>query len=377
MERMRGMFRARRTILAALLAAAAAVAVQSPAPANASGRQVALFQDDVGLLQNPVPTLQELRHLGVTMVRLNIRWSFIAPNPTSRTRPRFNASDPNAYPAKNWAPYDAVVRAARDDGIQVMFVPTAFAPLWAQGANPGRFGAHYDPDFAFMPQPNQFKQFVQALGRRYPSVHTWELYNEPNFGEDLAPQAIKRSQVLYSPVMYRALLNAAWAALRSTGHGRDTTLIGALAARGNHIPFFRGGGLPGTYGESPPLEFIRELYCLNPRRRGARAQVPDLDPRLAPVPSAEPGAVQLERVVDPSIPTRKGRRHPAEHDPLPQPELRRLLPASQHVQDARPRPARVSLAQAFFGVEHGVRLHHQPAEPSGAVRLAGHASVLR
>jgi len=40
-----------------------------------------------------------------------------------------------------------------------------------------------------MPSANEYKQFVEALGKRYPSVHTWELYNEPNFGEDLSPRA--------------------------------------------------------------------------------------------------------------------------------------------------------------------------------------------
>ena len=48
--------------------------------------------------------MQELRHLGVGMVRVNVRWSLIAPDPTSRTRPNFNASDPNAYPARRLGP---------------------------------------------------------------------------------------------------------------------------------------------------------------------------------------------------------------------------------------------------------------------------------
>ena len=39
-----------------------------------------------------------------------------------------------------------------------------------------------------MPNANQYKLFVEALAKRYPSVHTWKLYNEPNFGEDLAPR---------------------------------------------------------------------------------------------------------------------------------------------------------------------------------------------
>jgi hypothetical protein len=254
---------ARRGIFASLLAIAAAFAlVALPAPASASSSQVSVFEDDIALFQNPVGTMQELRHLGVTRVRVLIRWSFIAPNANSRKRPSFNASNPNAYPAKNWAQYDAIVAAARADGIQLIFNPTAFAPLWAQGANPQKFGAHYNFEFAFMPSANEYKQFVEAVAKRYPSVHAWELYNEPNFGEDLAPQGINHSTVLYSPVMYRGLVNAAWNALHATGHGRDTIILGALAAHGAHIPSKTKTGLPGAYGETPPLEFIRELYCL-------------------------------------------------------------------------------------------------------------------
>ena len=196
-----------------------------------------------------------------------VRWSDFAPSPTSRTRPNFNAADPNAYPPGVWSQLDAAVAAARADGIQLMLNPTAFAPLWAQGANPQKFGAHYDPNFAFMPSANEYKLFVEAVAKRYPSVHTWELYNEPNFGEDLSPQGINHSTVLYSPVMYRGLVNAAWSALQATGHRRDTTILGALAAAGAHVPSRSGTGLPGAYGETPPLEFIRELYCLTSRYR--------------------------------------------------------------------------------------------------------------
>jgi hypothetical protein len=273
------MIAARRLILASLLGLTALLAaVALPSTASASGRQVSVFEDDVALSANPVATMQEFRHLGVTTVRVLIRWSFIAPNPKSRKRPNFNASNPNSYPAKNWAPYDAIVAAARADGIQLLFNPTAFAPLWAQGANPGRFGAHYNFEFAFMPSANEYRQFVVALGKRYPSVHAWELYNEPNFGEDLAPQGINQSTVLYSPVMYRGLVNAAWSALHATGHGRDTIVVGALAAHGAHVPSKnkRQTGLPGAYGETPPLEFIRDLYCLNSRYKpysGAAARV--------------------------------------------------------------------------------------------------------
>src|SRR5690348_8707497 len=125
-----------RTCLSALAAGLAILAL-IPATAAASHNQVAILQDDAQLYANPDSTLQELRHLGVQMVRVYVRWSFVAPNPNSHRVPRFNASDPDAYPARNWAPLDAIVRGAAARGIQVMMVPTGFAPLWAQGPNPG------------------------------------------------------------------------------------------------------------------------------------------------------------------------------------------------------------------------------------------------
>lgn len=273
-----------RAMLAPVLAAVIA-AVGASSTALASHQQVAILQDDPSLLSTPVSSLQELRQLGVEVVRVSLRWSLIAPSPTSHRRPRFNATNPNAYPAGGWQPYDKIVRAAAADGIGVMFVPTGFAPIWAQGPNPGRYGGRYDPRFAWEPSASEYGAFVRAVGSRYsgtfrppgsdtplPRVGFWELYNEPNFGEDLAPQAIDGSSVLYAPRMYRALAGAGWGALRASGHGADTIVIGALAAAGAQAGPGRldPQGLPGTYGETKPLVFIRELYCLDPNYRPYR-----------------------------------------------------------------------------------------------------------
>jgi len=271
--------------LSVIAAVACVLALLAPSAAVASHTQIAILQDDANLVANPGLTLREMRHLGVQMVRVTLPWSQVAPAGGSRRRPRFNASNPNAYPASNWAVYDTIVRDAQADGLKILFVPSGFAPLWAQGPDPARYAAHYTDKFAFEPSAVQYGEFVHAVGARYsgsftpphsstplPRVSYWELYNEPNFGEDLAPQAIDGSQVLYAPGMYRALADAGWAALQSTGHRADTILIGALAAAGaqagpgRHDP----QGLPGTYGETKPLAFIRALYCLDDSYRPYR-----------------------------------------------------------------------------------------------------------
>jgi hypothetical protein len=96
-------------------------------------------------------------------------------------------------------------------------------------------------------------------------VHFWAIFNEPNFGEDLGPQAIKGSTVSVGPMMYRSLVQTGYRALQATGHGGDTILIGEFAARGISGRPSRGApqGYPGNYGQTKPLQFIRTLYCLD------------------------------------------------------------------------------------------------------------------
>ncbi len=249
--------------------------------ALASTSQLAMFEDDATLQANPQAALQAFKALGVGIVRVYVRWSAIAPNPTSTTRdPTFNAADPAAYPAASWTTYDAIVKDAKALGIQLDLTISGGAPLWAQsGGIPAGFNT---PVYAWQPSAAEYGLFVRALGTRYsgsyvppgqsaplPRVSFWALWNEPNVGKDLAPQASNGSTVLTAPAMYRGLLDTGWSALQATGHGRDTVLIGSLAARGQAAGPGPGrpDGLPGNYGMTKPLAFIRSLYCLDSRYR--------------------------------------------------------------------------------------------------------------
>jgi hypothetical protein len=241
--------------------------------AAASSGQVALLQDP-GLSTNTGAEMLNLRHVGVRVVRVFVRWSDFAPAPYASKRPSFDATNPASYSA--WAPYDQIVRDAAADNMAVLFAVTGGVPKWADG--PGEPSPQSSNDlYAWYPSAAQFGQFYRAVATRYsghyvpcgpcgtlPAVRYWEIYNEPNFGEDLAPQASNSSSYLIAPMLYRSLLAASWSALRATGHGRDTLLIGGLAAQGSQA---RPGrrlpqGLPGQFGESKPLAFLRDLYCL-------------------------------------------------------------------------------------------------------------------
>jgi hypothetical protein len=91
-------------------------------------------------------------------------------------------------------------------------------------------------------------------------VRFWSIWDEPNYGYDLAPQAMAGVEV--SPYLYRGLLDGAWSALHATGHSADTILIGETAPRGANVP--------GVANGMVPLRFLRALYCVDAHFRELR-----------------------------------------------------------------------------------------------------------
>jgi hypothetical protein len=274
-----------RSVLAVAGLALGLFATPSPAPAVASGRQVAMFEEDVHLLTDPVRTLRTLQELGVGVARVTVAWNRFVPAPESSRRPaRFNSADPNAYSAAVWAPYDNLVRAAQAAGVTLDLSVTGPAPLWANGPNKPAGGRHPE----WKPSAVEYGKFVQAITARYtgsytppsqgagnaplPRVSWWEIWNEPNFGQDLAPQATAGSTIFTGAAMYRGLVNAAWNALKATGHTRDTVILGNLDARGSNSRPRRGApeGLPGNFGATKPMQFVRTLYCVDANYRKLR-----------------------------------------------------------------------------------------------------------
>jgi hypothetical protein len=285
---MRLVTRARLLVVAALGAAGFGM-VLGPSTAAASTGQIAMFQDDLQVMTDPAAGLQQLRDLGAGVVRVFVHWDTVAP---FQRPPGFNPSDPASYPG--WTTYDQIVTDAQQEGITVDFAVTGPAPPWATGSGqpaPGGYGE-------WKPSATMFNQFVRAVGTRYsgtynpalgksvpgdptdlPRVRFWEIWNEPNFGMDLAPQAIKGSTIPTAAPMYRSLLDAGWSALGATGHGRDTIVIGNLDARGLSARASRSlpQGLPGNFSATKPMQFVRTLYCVSSTykqlRGGAAASV--------------------------------------------------------------------------------------------------------
>jgi hypothetical protein len=285
----RGSFPHRRSwllqVLAALVLSGAALAVviasnSTGSSARASGRWMgSMFQDDDHLIYTPstatvTRTLATLKRLGVNEIRATVKWSAIAPDSLSRTRPpRFQAIYPADYSPAAWAPYDRLVELAHARGISVNFDVTGPGPLWAnaKGAPSTRYADHW------YLSSREFGEFVRALGLRYsghfkppgsgqalPRVSFWSIWNEPNQPGWLSPQwrSSRGRPVMEAPVLYRAYVNAAFRALLSTGHrpSTDTILVGELAPEG----CVQGVRCiyPRTDWPIPPLPFLRAVYCV-------------------------------------------------------------------------------------------------------------------
>lgn len=230
-----------------------------------------IFEAQSQLLMNPGPTLDALRALGADDVKVFMPWGPMTPNETSRTRPAgFDAASPTAYAAALWAPYDAIIRNAAARGMGVDLAPEAPAPLWATapGVPPGTSAGFVG---SWEPSAKEYELFMHAVGTRYdghytppgqsaplPAVRFWSVWNEPNYGAQLAPQAVDNSTVEVSPLLYRELVDAAWTALGQTGHAGDKILIGEVAPRGQTT-----NGQPGNFSGMVPLRFIRALYCVD------------------------------------------------------------------------------------------------------------------
>ncbi len=235
-----------------------------PAPPHAHLESI--FEDELHLHSDPGGTLDLMRRLGVQEMRVYVAWRAFAPEATSRTPPAgFDGAGPAAYPAGSWAVLDRIVRDATQRGVGIDMTIGGPAPSWALGAD-----APKSTFFSWKPSDQAFGAFVRAVGRRYsgsftpagearplPRVDFWSIWNEPNYGPDLAPQAIDTSTVEVSPELYRGLLDAGWSALQQTGHSRDTILIGETAPRG-----ITTGDNPGNFSGMVPLRFIRALYCV-------------------------------------------------------------------------------------------------------------------
>jgi hypothetical protein len=235
-----------RVLIPAALVAMAMVLPAAPARANST--QASLLQDDPQLIytssKNRTKRLDELQSLGIDIVKVRVNWRYLAPS----KRPHgYNGADPAAY---DWGPYDEVVQGAQSRGMDVLFQVGGSAPEWA---TPGKSAIRN-------PNPAEFGKFVEAVGKRFPSVHMLSVWNEPNLVSWLSPQV--SGKVPQSPRIYRGLLNAAYGGMQRSGHGSDDLFVGEL------LPFSRSSR--NSNKKIRPIAFLRELACVDSHYRPFR-----------------------------------------------------------------------------------------------------------
>ena len=304
-----------------------------PAAAGASPGQYALFQDDALLLEHGdgprQATLDEVRGLGVDMIKVQLNWAAVAPG--ARRKPSgFDATDPAEYPG--WARYDALLADARARGLKVMFALAPPAPGWAtRGTRRDRAGVN-------RPSAREFGRFAEAAARRFPGRRRLD--------------ALERAEPPRPPLPAVGERPAGGAA-HLPRHG---------PRRGARADARRRGRRPDPVRRAAADRQVEHRAEAQPEAAPLPALV--LQPRQARSPAS---------TASPTTPTRARRAVPhralagRRHDPL----------VRAHRARARLRArARAHRGQAAADLEHRVRLPDEPAGPVHGAAIARGAALL-
>jgi hypothetical protein len=188
--------------------------------ASASPRVTYGVKDDAWLAFGPGSLKQRIRtldRLGVGIVSYTLRWDQIAVK-----RPKYpRYSGARAY---TWGSSDGVLQALHRHRIPAL-VGIWGTPRWANG---GR-GPNFAPT-----SPKAIRDFAHAAAQRFPWVHRWLIWNEPNQSRFLRPTM---------PAVYvNQILNPAYAALHASS---ETNLV--------------GGGVTAPRGDVSPVAWIHGM----------------------------------------------------------------------------------------------------------------------
>jgi hypothetical protein len=214
---------------------------------------------------------------GAQFVLVPVVWGPYRGRPAAGTDP----SDP-ANPAYDFGGLDATIRAATARRLTVVLDVEGGAPSWAEG--PARLAAA-EPG-SWRPNPAAYAQFARAVARRYsgsfnpgtgvlPRVSYYQAWAEPNLPFHLTPQWVRAGGrwVAESPIIYRGLLNAFYAAVKGV-HSSNVVIAGGMSPNGD----------PPGGNRMPPALFVRDLLCL----RRSLAPAPCQDPAHFDVLAADP-----------------------------------------------------------------------------------------
>jgi Cellulase (glycosyl hydrolase family 5) len=253
-----------RKSLFALLLVSVALAVSAPS-ALASRNQTVFFEAGKVLIEphKREHAFQQMEHLGVHALRVELYWSYVAPASGSNKRPKFEATNPTAY---NWSLYDWVLNKAKELKWPVLLTVTSPVPKWAS-ANHTSLGS---------PNAKAFEEFMTAVGKHYGSeVSLFAIWNEPNDIASLQPQFNASGQPV-SPHTYRGLFQAGYAGLQAAGIAHPKVLMGETAPVGADSLSRSEIRKYGLLHDVAPLAFLRGALCLNShyKKAGGCGSVP-------------------------------------------------------------------------------------------------------
>ena len=202
--------------------------------------------------------LDAIARTGARWVRVDFSWAAIQ----SQGPTRFN-----------WAPWDAIVRAATARGLHVLGV-VAYTPQWAlpTSVNLATPGSYLNPPA----HPRAYGTFAGQLAARYGrmGVHAWEIWNEPNIRAFFRPQP--------NPVTYTAMLKSAYVSIKHNDPGA-TVVAGGIA------PCNSTNGIIAT-------QWLRDLYADG---AGGYSKYNYEATFVGMVPASHPQLVVLVKVDDP------------------------------------------------------------------------------
>jgi GH35 family endo-1,4-beta-xylanase len=137
---------------------------------------------------------QQLADAGVTVVRMRtLKWSDVQPTSPRRSKGGIN-----------WGKWPAIYEAYRSRGIKIV-VFFGDTPDWALQPGQQKKGDRFFGTGA--PRLRPWRQFVTAAARRFPFVHAWEVWNEPDIDKFFTG----------TPDQYEAMHRVAYAALKRNG----------------------------------------------------------------------------------------------------------------------------------------------------------------
>ncbi len=238
-----------------LLAALALVVLAAAGAATAhasSGLRLGIADSGNAYFEAPDSFYPDLGELHAQLLRVQLYWGGVLG--VAEGRPE-DAADP-ADPAYDWSRYDAIVLAASDQDVGIVF--TIFGtPRWANGGHGTTTAPTHASDlreFAFAAAQRYGGNFMRDDGTVLPRVRYWTAWNEPNLPIGLVPQwkKVKGKWVIQSARDYARICNAVVDGIHGTLIAGERVACGDTGPRGNNAP-------TSSRPTTSPLAFLRAM----------------------------------------------------------------------------------------------------------------------